>query len=310
MIIAKRAAPDVRRPRGCLLLHHPDERELPAPPLPEGREDGVREGIVKGMYLFREGNASKKSAPRVQLLGSGTILREAIAAAELLEQDWNVAADVWSAPSSPSSRARAWPRSDGTCCIPLRSAGSPLWRPSWPAGRTTAVAATDYVRAFRRMIRPPREAALPRSARTVSAAPITAGSSVNTSRSTGTSSPPWPRSPNWSPTALFRPARRAKPSPSTASIPTSPILSALKKGTAMTAATQTTTEVKASRHRRLQRRAGHRGARQVRRRRQRRRSTGHAGVGTKRRWMSYRRQVARSPMLVKVGDTVSEGTPI
>ena len=69
------------------------------PAMPEGREDEVREGIVKGMYLFREGYAGKKSAPRVQLLGSGTILREVIAAADLLEQDWNVAADVWSAPS-------------------------------------------------------------------------------------------------------------------------------------------------------------------------------------------------------------------
>ena len=74
----------------------------PHPAMPEGREDEVREGILAGMYLFREGQAPKKgrkAAPRVQLLGSGTILREVIAAADLLEQDFGVAADVWSAPS-------------------------------------------------------------------------------------------------------------------------------------------------------------------------------------------------------------------
>ena len=60
--------------------------------------DGVREGIVKGMYLLREGRGGKL---RVQLLGSGAILREVLAAAELLEQDFEVAADVWSATIPP-----------------------------------------------------------------------------------------------------------------------------------------------------------------------------------------------------------------
>ena len=49
------------------------------------------------MYLFRKSPAQGR--PRVQLLGSGTILREAIAAAELLETDWQIAADVWSVTS-------------------------------------------------------------------------------------------------------------------------------------------------------------------------------------------------------------------
>ena len=48
------------------------------------------------MYLLQEG---AKKAPRVNLLGSGTILRESIAAQELLEKDWGVAANVWSCPS-------------------------------------------------------------------------------------------------------------------------------------------------------------------------------------------------------------------
>ena len=58
---------------------------------------GAREGIVKGMYLLSDAGA--RPGPRVQLLGSGTILREVLAAAELLEKDFGVSADVWSVTS-------------------------------------------------------------------------------------------------------------------------------------------------------------------------------------------------------------------
>ena len=64
------------------------------PPMPEG----VEKDILKGMYLFREGKGGKKQ-PRVQLLGSGTILREVIAGAELLQKDFGIAADIWSVTS-------------------------------------------------------------------------------------------------------------------------------------------------------------------------------------------------------------------
>jgi pyruvate dehydrogenase E1 component len=63
------------------------------PALPEG----AREGIVKGMYKLQSAKTERKA--RVQLLGSGAILREVIAAVDLLEQDWQVAADVWSVTS-------------------------------------------------------------------------------------------------------------------------------------------------------------------------------------------------------------------
>ena len=65
------------------------------PAMPKGAEAG----IIKGMYLFSEGKAQTDKAPKVQLLGSGTILREVIAAAELLEKDFGVAADIWSVTS-------------------------------------------------------------------------------------------------------------------------------------------------------------------------------------------------------------------
>ncbi len=71
------------------------------PAMPQGAE----EGILRGMYRLPEGRGTrgegrgKKQTPQVQLLGSGTILREVLAAAELLESDWNVGADVWSVTS-------------------------------------------------------------------------------------------------------------------------------------------------------------------------------------------------------------------
>jgi len=73
------------------------------PAMPEG----AAPGILKGMYKFRDGDSSvdksaksaKAKAPRVQLMGSGVILREAIAAADLLKKDWGVDADIWSCPS-------------------------------------------------------------------------------------------------------------------------------------------------------------------------------------------------------------------
>src|SRR5205807_3112518 len=62
------------------------------PPMPAGAE----QGILRGMYLLRE---AKQDGPRVQLLGSGTILLEVLAAADLLEADFGVTADVWSVTS-------------------------------------------------------------------------------------------------------------------------------------------------------------------------------------------------------------------
>jgi pyruvate dehydrogenase E1 component len=130
----------------------------PHPGMPEGREDEVREGILRGMYLFREGqapNKGRKTAPRVQLLGSGTILREVIAAAELLEQDFGVAADVWSVPSftelgRDGIATTRWnmlhPTEEPRRSFVEQSLGG---RPDGPV-----VAATDYMRAFAEQIRP------------------------------------------------------------------------------------------------------------------------------------------------------------
>ena len=120
------------------------------PELPEG----AAEGIIKGMYLLKDAGKPKKGELRVQLMGSGTILREAIAAAELLDKDFGVTADIWSCPSFTELRrdgydAERWNRMHPedkprkayvTECIESRPAGP-------------VIAATDYVRNFTDQIR-------------------------------------------------------------------------------------------------------------------------------------------------------------
>jgi pyruvate dehydrogenase E1 component len=125
------------------------------PGMPEGREDEVREGIIRGMYLLREGPAAKGDAPRVQLLGSGTILREVIAAAELLDQDFGVTADVWSVPSFTELRRDGIDVDRWNMLHPgdeRRLSFAQQCLAGRPAG--PVVAATDYMRAFADQIRP------------------------------------------------------------------------------------------------------------------------------------------------------------
>jgi pyruvate dehydrogenase E1 component len=113
-------------------------------------EPGTEEGILRGMYRLRAGSGS----PRVQLLGSGTILREVLAAASLLEEDFGVGADVWSVTSFTELRrdgleVERWnmlhPGADeprvSHVASSLAERGGPV------------VASTDYMRAFADQIR-------------------------------------------------------------------------------------------------------------------------------------------------------------
>jgi len=93
---------------------------------------GAEAGILQGMYLLRDSKSKAKA--RVQLLGSGTILGEVEAAAELLEKDWGVAADVWSATTSPSCAQR--PRRDRWSMLhPESKPRVPYYRSAWRSGR-------------------------------------------------------------------------------------------------------------------------------------------------------------------------------
>ncbi len=117
------------------------------PAMPKGAE----EGIIKGMYKFSAGKTKAKA--KVQLLGSGTILREVIAAGELLEKDFGIAADVWSVTSFNELRR------EGIDCE--------RWNTLHPEAKPRVsyveqcldenipvVSATDYIRAYSDQIRP------------------------------------------------------------------------------------------------------------------------------------------------------------
>jgi pyruvate dehydrogenase E1 component len=114
---------------------------------------GVDEGILKGMYLLRESKAKHKT--RVQLLGSGTILREVLAAADLLEADWGIGADVWSATSFTELRRDGLAAERWNLLHPEAKPRVPYVTQALekrPAG--PVVAASDYMKAFADQIRP------------------------------------------------------------------------------------------------------------------------------------------------------------
>jgi pyruvate dehydrogenase E1 component len=113
--------------------------------------DYVAEDILKGMYLFKPGY--DRESPRVQLLGSGVIFREVIAAAKLLREDWGVEADLWSCPSF-NELAR-----DGYACErwnrlhPTESPRKSHVESCLADHKGSVIAATDYTRAFAEQIR-------------------------------------------------------------------------------------------------------------------------------------------------------------
>ena len=85
-------------------------------------------GILKGMYLFREGRTEvANSGLRVQLLGSGTILREVIAAAEILEREYGIAADIWSVTSFNELRREALDVTRWNMLHPADRQNCPTW---------------------------------------------------------------------------------------------------------------------------------------------------------------------------------------
>ncbi|MDT3670780.1 MAG: pyruvate dehydrogenase (acetyl-transferring), homodimeric type [Aromatoleum sp.] len=112
---------------------------------------GAEHDIIKGMYAFRKGGEGKL---RVQLLGSGTIFREVIAAADLLKNDWGVEADIW---GCPSFNELARDGQDADRFNMLHPVEAPRLSHVEKCLEDTAgpvVAATDYIRMFAEQIRP------------------------------------------------------------------------------------------------------------------------------------------------------------
>ncbi|MDR3411097.1 MAG: pyruvate dehydrogenase (acetyl-transferring), homodimeric type [Formivibrio sp.] len=111
---------------------------------------GAEAGILKGMYLFKEG---AKSELKVQLMGSGTIFREVIAAAELLKNDFGVDADIWSAPSF-NELYRDGIAIERDNMLHPTAAQKTAYVTECLQGRTgPVIAATDYKRTFAEQIR-------------------------------------------------------------------------------------------------------------------------------------------------------------
>ncbi|MBV6321426.1 pyruvate dehydrogenase (acetyl-transferring), homodimeric type [Duganella violaceipulchra] len=116
-----------------------------------GIKPGQEAGILKGMYLLQEGD--KKAKQRVQLIGSGTILRESIFAQELLKNDWNIAADVWSTPSLTLVARDGQDAERWNLVNPTKEQRVPYVTQILKDTSGPIVATTDYMRAFAEQIR-------------------------------------------------------------------------------------------------------------------------------------------------------------
>jgi pyruvate dehydrogenase E1 component len=115
--------------------------------------NGVEAGIIRGLYLFDEGKARVATSPTVQLLGSGTILREVIAAAELLAKDFGVVSDVWSVTSFNELRrdgldCERWNMLHPTATPRISYVEQCLGKRKGPV-----IAATDYIKSYPDQIR-------------------------------------------------------------------------------------------------------------------------------------------------------------
>ena len=118
------------------------------PEMPAGSEAD----IIKGMYSFRKGGKSK--GPRVQLLGSGTIFREVIAAADLLKNDWGVEADLWGCPSFNELVRNGQNVQRWNLLHPLEAPKLSHVEEKLKDAKGPVIAATDYIKLFSEQIRP------------------------------------------------------------------------------------------------------------------------------------------------------------
>jgi len=116
-----------------------------------GIRPGQEEGIIKGLYLLHEGG--RKNRLRVQLLGSGTILREVIAAADLLRDDWKVDADIWSAPSFTLLAREGQDVERWNMLHPAQAPRKSHVEQSLEQSDGPIVVSTDYMRAYAEQVR-------------------------------------------------------------------------------------------------------------------------------------------------------------
>ena len=114
------------------------------PALPEGIEDG----IIKGLYAFR-----KEAKAQINLLGSGTILREVIAAAELLQSDFGISSNIWSVTSFNELRRDGLDCERWNMLNPEAEPRIPYVAECLNPNQLPVVAATDYMKAYAEQVR-------------------------------------------------------------------------------------------------------------------------------------------------------------
>jgi pyruvate dehydrogenase E1 component len=111
---------------------------------------GIEEGIIKGMYLFQK---PKKGKAQVQLIGSGTILREVIAAADLLQDDFGISSNIWSATSMNELRREGLSIQRWNMMHPTKKAKVSYVESLLKDKSIPTVAATDYMKVYADQIR-------------------------------------------------------------------------------------------------------------------------------------------------------------
>ena len=116
------------------------------PEMPKGSEAG----ILKGMYAFSK---SKAKGPKVQLMGSGVILREVIAAAEMLEKDWGVSPDVWSVTSFTELRREGLDAERWNMLNPEKKPRLSYVAECLSGSEGPVISSTDYMKSFADQIR-------------------------------------------------------------------------------------------------------------------------------------------------------------
>jgi len=113
--------------------------------------DGAEEGILKGIYKFKNSTAKHKN--KVQLMGSGTIFTEVIQAAEMLEKDWKVSADIWGVPSFNLLRRDGAETTRWNGMHPTETPKVPYITQALDGAEGPFVVATDYIRDYPERVR-------------------------------------------------------------------------------------------------------------------------------------------------------------
>ncbi|MEJ7931979.1 pyruvate dehydrogenase (acetyl-transferring), homodimeric type [Ramlibacter sp. AN1015] len=119
-----------------------------------GLQQGTEEQIIKGMYLHKPGDGAGAGKPQVQLLGSGTILRESLAAQELLAQEWGVSASVWSCPSFNELAREGQDCDRWNLLHPTEAPRESFVHRQLAPHAGPVVASTDYMKVYADQIRP------------------------------------------------------------------------------------------------------------------------------------------------------------